>query len=189
MPFKPLSGAYEAEGRRNLFIRLRQQETTPGCRRHAAIQLVAMGRKGSGRKGFMKSVKATGSESDDELTSGTRASSDQGGPAPPLDPSQLGVRIQPDLAAESSSSLELAIPASAIQPIPECPEPPHGSNSDVAADQAELKADEQSSSGQDADDELETTETAGQLAQRHRRVCWLLVNWPEAVCSLRQQIH
>ncbi len=117
----------------------------------------------------MKSAKAGGSESDDELTSGTRASSDQGGPAPVLDPSQLGVRIDPDQAEESSSSLDQAVPARATHPIagptvrlaPECHREP--------IDHADPKPDEQSSSGQDADDELET-ETLGQLTQRHRRV-------------------
>ena len=118
----------------------------------------------------MKSVKAAGSESDDELTSGTRASSDQSGPAPPLDPSQLGVRISPDLAAASSSSLDQPVPASAVQPIKSVAAQTQREAAAARQDQAEHTPEEHSSSGQDADDELETTETLGQLNQRHRRV-------------------
>lgn len=122
-----------------------------------------MGRKGSGRKGFMKSVKAAGSESDDELTSGTQASSEVSGPAVPADPDNLGVRMQADQDLSSPDQL-----------APVNTKTHHGSagaaGSSLPGDHELEKPEEQSSSGQDADDELETTETLGQLTQRHRRV-------------------
>ena len=129
-----------------------------------------MGRKGSGRKGFMKSVKAAGSESDDDLTSGTQTSSEVSGPAVPADGGQLGVRMQTDPDAVYGS----ATMSSPDQLAPVKTSPPCGSagaaESSLPGDHELNKPEEQSSSGQDADDELETTETLGQLTQRHRRV-------------------
>ena len=114
----------------------------------------------------MKSVRAAGSESDDELTSGNQAGSDPGGPAVPADPSLLGVRMQADPEADSPSGPDQLTPVktSAQSSAAGAARP------SLAGDHNELKPEEQSSSGQDADDELETTETLGQLTQRHRRV-------------------
>ena len=135
----------------------------------SAYSLVAsarMGRKGSGRKGFMKSVRAAGSESDDELTSGNQAGSDPGGPAVPADPNLLGVRMQADPEADSPTSPDQLAPVKTSTQSSAA----GADESSTVRDHNELKAGEQSSSGQDADDELETTETLGQLTQRHRRV-------------------
>ncbi len=114
----------------------------------------------------MKSVKTAGSDSDDELTSGTQASSDQGCTAPPSDPSALGIRLPVDEIAEPCASRD---------------QPTAGTNGQMATEPAsstpsriteiDSLPEELSSSGQDADDELETAETMGQLVQRHRRVC------------------
>ncbi|KAK9862418.1 hypothetical protein WJX84_000480 [Apatococcus fuscideae] len=113
----------------------------------------------------MKSVRAAGSESDDELTSGPQASSDPGGPVVPADPNHLGVRMQADPEAGSPSSPDQLAPVRTS--LKESSADAAGSS--ATSDQQDAKAGEQSSSGQDADDELDTTETLGQLTQRHRR--------------------
>ena len=102
-----------------------------------------MGRKGGGRKGFMKSVKgAQGSDSEEEqpVTSASAA-------APPQQPAGESKAAKPDPAEKFK-------PEPVVAPAPEKPEVADATSDDVQED------------GDGGDKE----ETKGQMLQRHKRV-------------------